>query len=188
MVRHMEIIAFHRTVARRTGFQLAVVDYGFQCVAALGLLWAATRSAFRWLPLTFLALSVPIAFLYDRGVLEPWRHIYQTFPWMLFGLLFFLWSCAQMLRSWLRSDHPGVEEHAVRDEKPYGVETTIASSDFAGAGALRTGGGITSGASARSPPSRCRYCTQTCRSYTRSTLGSHYYPLQGRQSVQGASP
>ncbi|MBI2094304.1 MAG: hypothetical protein HYT88_06260 [Candidatus Omnitrophica bacterium] len=87
MVRHMELVAFHRAVARRIGISLNWADWCFQILGLAGLLVAAWRRPLRWIPLTFAALLLPIAFLYDRGILEPWRHIYQAFPWMVLSAL-----------------------------------------------------------------------------------------------------
>lgn len=91
MIRHMEVIAFHREVARRTGLHLGWVDASFQVAGMIGLLLAVVHAAFRWMPLLFAVLLLPLAFLYDRGVIESWRLVYQAFPCMLFSVLLVLW-------------------------------------------------------------------------------------------------
>ncbi len=87
IVGHMEVIAFHRTVARMTKLDTRWLDWGFQLFGLIGLLMAAWIPGRRWLPLMFLCLLVHVAFVYDRGAVEPWRHTYQAFPVFLFGAL-----------------------------------------------------------------------------------------------------
>ena len=91
-IRHMEVVAYHRGVARLTGVNVAFADAVFQVAGILGLLLAFARPAFRWIPVTFLVLLLPISFPYDRGVIEAWRHTYQAFPWILFGALLVLFQ------------------------------------------------------------------------------------------------
>ena len=98
-VRHMELVAFHRRVARLTGLHWTIADVGFQLVGVMGLLLAFAKPAFRWMPLTFLVLLLPISFLYDRGVIEPWRHTYQAFPWIVLGVLL---VCSQVAQTYRR--------------------------------------------------------------------------------------
>lgn len=97
VVRHMDVVAFHQMMTRVTGLHLMVVDMGFQVLGLLGLLLAALSPTFRWLPLMFLSLLMPIAMLYDRGLLEPWRQVYQAFPWMLLACLLALHRGRQAL-------------------------------------------------------------------------------------------
>ena len=87
IIGHMEVIAFHPTVARATGINTRFLDWGFQFLGVVGLVMAAWIPGRRWLPLMFLCLLVHVAFVYDRGAVESWRHTYQAFPLFLFGVL-----------------------------------------------------------------------------------------------------
>jgi len=98
-IRHMDLVAFHRGVARAIGVNLAFADWLFQALGLLGLLLLLVNASLRWVPLTFLALLLPITFLYDRGLIEPWRHTYQAFPWMVLGALSVM---AMGRRAWSR--------------------------------------------------------------------------------------
>ncbi|MBI3321373.1 MAG: hypothetical protein HYZ91_03795 [Candidatus Omnitrophica bacterium] len=86
VVRHMEVVAFHRRVTRATGLHLGVVDGVFQLLGIVGLFLAGFTRRW-WMPLMLLCLLAHVVFLYDRGVVEPWRHTYHAFPLMVFGVL-----------------------------------------------------------------------------------------------------
>jgi hypothetical protein len=43
--------------------------------------------AFAWIPVAFALLELPVAFLYDRNILELYRHTYQGFPLVVLGAL-----------------------------------------------------------------------------------------------------
>ena len=87
LVRHLEVVAFHQAAQRATGFTLGFVDVAFQLASIVGLILATGRARFRWLPIAFCILIAHLPFLYDRGLVEPWRHTYQVFPLMVFGTL-----------------------------------------------------------------------------------------------------
>lgn len=87
-LRTLEIIAFHRAIARATGLHVAFADWAFQIAGVVGFVLAGFRPAFRWIPATFLLLVLPIAFLVDAvpGGLDR-RQLYQAFPLLAFGAL-----------------------------------------------------------------------------------------------------
>lgn len=86
LFRRLELVGFHRGVQRLTGVNLAPVDILFQGLVLIGLLLALARKWW-WLPLTALSLLAHVAFLYDRGLVEPWRHTYHVFPLAVFSAL-----------------------------------------------------------------------------------------------------
>jgi hypothetical protein len=100
LIRRMEVLAFHRLLERVTGLKLAWADLLFQIAGIIGLVWAVGISGMRWLPVTFLLLIAHVAFLYDRGLVEPWRHTYPAFPFFLFGALL---ACSKALQ-WVIRD------------------------------------------------------------------------------------
>jgi hypothetical protein len=50
-----------------------------------GLLGALFDRRYGWMPVAFVTVLAPAAFLYDRGLLEAYRHTYQAFPLLLLG-------------------------------------------------------------------------------------------------------
>jgi hypothetical protein len=51
---------------------------------------------FVWIPVAFALLELPVAFLYERNILEQYRHTYQGFPLVVLGaLLAFDWLAAR---------------------------------------------------------------------------------------------
>lgn len=108
VIRRMEVVAFHREVARRIGINLAAADVLFQIIGTMGLIVAVGLPQLRWIPALFLVLVLPLTFLYDRGFLEPWRLTYQAFPWLLCGALLVLSMAAKRLSGWWCVSKPGV--------------------------------------------------------------------------------
>jgi hypothetical protein len=58
---------------------------GFQALAIAGLVIALWTPRCRWIPLAFAVLEFPVSFLYDRGLVEVYRHSYTAFPLILFA-------------------------------------------------------------------------------------------------------
>ncbi|MBI3988609.1 MAG: glycosyltransferase family 39 protein [candidate division NC10 bacterium] len=84
----MNLVGYRGPVAALLGFDPGWVDHLVTAIGALGLLVALLSPGFRWLPLTFLALTFPVAFLYDKGLTEPYRLTMQAFSFFLLsGLL-----------------------------------------------------------------------------------------------------
>jgi glycosyltransferase involved in cell wall biosynthesis len=85
MIGRMQVIAFTRGVERLVGVNLAWVDAVFQAAGVAGLLLAGLLPGWRWLPVSFVGLLLPLGFQYDIGVLERWRQIAQAFPLFAFA-------------------------------------------------------------------------------------------------------
>ena len=84
----MDMVGYRRPVAAILGFDPGWVDHVVTAVGAIGLLLSLFLPGFRWLPLTLLALTFPVAFLYDKGLTESYRLTMQAFPFFLLsGLL-----------------------------------------------------------------------------------------------------
>lgn len=81
---HMDVIGYHEQVAAIIGFKLQWMDQIFRILGILGFFTAILLSRYRWLPLAFLSLIFPVAFLYDKGLTEPYRLTMQAFPFFLF--------------------------------------------------------------------------------------------------------
>lgn len=52
----------------------------------VGMVAALFRRRYAWLPVAFVAVLAPAAFLYDRALLEAYRHSYQAFPLLLLSV------------------------------------------------------------------------------------------------------
>jgi hypothetical protein len=61
------------------------IDLLFQLAAVAGFVLALGQARYRWVPLTFVLLESSVAFLYDRNLLEPYRHSYAGWPLVLFA-------------------------------------------------------------------------------------------------------
>lgn len=84
----MDMIGYRGPVASLLGFDPGWVDHVIMTLGIMGLLLALFLPGLRWLPLLFLALTAPVAFLYDKGLTEPYRLTMQAFPFfLLMGLL-----------------------------------------------------------------------------------------------------
>jgi hypothetical protein len=57
----------------------------FQVLAAAGMLIALWRREYLWIPFAFLVFEFPVSFLYDRLLVETYRHSYTAFPLVLFA-------------------------------------------------------------------------------------------------------
>ncbi len=66
-------------------FPCGVVSRPIQTLAVVGLLLACFSWTSLWLPVTFILVEFPVAFLYDRGLVEPYRHSFPGFPFVLFA-------------------------------------------------------------------------------------------------------
>jgi len=88
IIAGMDLVGYRKPAAALLGFDPGWVDHGVTALGASGLLLALFLPGFRWLPFTFPALTFPVAFLYDRGLTEPYRLTMQAFPFfLLMGLL-----------------------------------------------------------------------------------------------------
>ena len=56
---------------------------GVWLVCLAGMIAALFDRRYRWMPVAFVTVLAPAAFLYDRGLLELYRHSYQAFPLLL---------------------------------------------------------------------------------------------------------
>jgi len=67
---------------------LEFVDPVVTALGVIGFFIALCSAEFRWLPVAYFALTFHASFLYDRGLLEAYRHTLQGFPFFLMcGLL-----------------------------------------------------------------------------------------------------
>lgn len=69
---------------REAGACLAV-NRTLQALAVIGFVLALLSPSRRWIPLAFLVVEFPMAFLYDRRLLEPYRHTIPAFSLVLFA-------------------------------------------------------------------------------------------------------
>jgi len=83
----MDLVGSWRPIPAILGFNPGWVDHVFTAVGGSGLLLALGAPGLRWLPLAFLVLTGPVAFLYDRGLTEPYRLTMQGFPFFLLSAL-----------------------------------------------------------------------------------------------------
>ena len=84
MIRELNLVT-----PREGGSRLnlrALVNGVFQAAGLIGLIAAAVSGRLRWLPVAFLLTTVPIAFLFDKGLLEA-RHALQALPLLLVAAL-----------------------------------------------------------------------------------------------------
>jgi hypothetical protein len=75
----------------------STVNIAFQVVAAAGLIASVWFRKYRWIPLAFMLMEFPVSFLFDRKLVEPYRHGYSAFPLVLFSammMLTLLWNLA----------------------------------------------------------------------------------------------
>ncbi len=71
----------------------------FQLLALGGLMLAVMLGrGYLWVPLAFVIAAAPVAFLYDRGLLEAYRHTYQAFPLLLLAAALPLRHLVEWLR------------------------------------------------------------------------------------------
>lgn len=89
---HMEICPWGVTSAA----VCRAVNVAFQVIAAAGFAVALWRwRQYLWIPLAFAVFEFPVAFLYDRGLVETYRHSYTAFPLVLFAAILFVDICTK---------------------------------------------------------------------------------------------
>lgn len=94
LYRRMEICPWGVTSAA----VCQVVNTGFQVIAAAGFVVALWRwRQYLWIPLAFAVFEFPVAFLYDRGLVESYRHSYTAFPLVLFAAILFVDICTKSI-------------------------------------------------------------------------------------------
>lgn len=77
----------------RWSLPCSLVTTSLQLLGALGLALAALNRQYLWLPIAFIFTELPVAFLFDRGLVEPYRHSFQGFPLVLFaGAFAVMWG------------------------------------------------------------------------------------------------
>jgi hypothetical protein len=81
LYRNMEAAPFGVTSDRVRGW----INITFQVLGVTGFLLALWKREYLWIPLAFLLFEFPVSFLYDRGLVEPYRHSYSAFPLVLFA-------------------------------------------------------------------------------------------------------
>lgn len=83
----------HRRPSAWWSLPCDLVTMSIQLLGALGLALAATNRQYLWLPIAFIFVELPVAFLYDRGLVELYRHSFQGFPIVLFaGAFAVMWG------------------------------------------------------------------------------------------------
>lgn len=65
-------------------------NISLQVTACLGFLLSLRDRRFWWLAPSFLILASPVAFLYDRGLVERYRHTFAAYPLVLFAAVYLL--------------------------------------------------------------------------------------------------
>jgi hypothetical protein len=78
---HMEVSPFGVTNYRVRRW----INIVFQVVALIGFLIALWKREYLWLPFAFLLFEFPVSFLYDRSLVETYRHSYSAYPLVLFA-------------------------------------------------------------------------------------------------------
>jgi hypothetical protein len=86
LYRHMEIAPLGVT----NPTWIAVLNGMFQALGAAGMLAALWKREYLWIPLAFVVFEFPVAFLYDRNLVELYRHSYTSFPLVLFAAVLFV--------------------------------------------------------------------------------------------------
>lgn len=81
LYRHMEIAPWG--IQNRA--TIVVLNALFQALAAAGMLVALWKREYLWIPFAFVVFEFPVAFLFDRGLVELYRHSYTSFPLVLFA-------------------------------------------------------------------------------------------------------
>jgi hypothetical protein len=82
LFRHMEVSP---SALLRQRYVRAAVNVTFQVMAAAGLIIAVWMPRYRWIPLAFVLIELPVAFMYTRKLVESYRHSYSAFPLFLFA-------------------------------------------------------------------------------------------------------
>lgn len=70
----------HMHQCTATTWNCRVANAALYALALVGAVVAVATPGLRWLPLAFLLLEFPVAFLYSRGLVEPYRHTFPGFP------------------------------------------------------------------------------------------------------------
>ncbi len=82
----MDVIGHAEGVAQVLGLRLGWLDWLVRLAGVAGLV-VALRSGHAWIPAAVIVLSLPVAFVYDRGLtLEPYRLILVVFPLVAAGI------------------------------------------------------------------------------------------------------
>jgi hypothetical protein len=81
LYRKMEVCPWRVTNETVCG----IINAVFQVLAAAGWAIALWRRNYLWIPFSFLVFEFPVSFLYDRGLVEPYRHSYTALPLLLFS-------------------------------------------------------------------------------------------------------
>ncbi|MFQ5658426.1 MAG: hypothetical protein ACE5G5_12865, partial [Candidatus Methylomirabilales bacterium] len=76
------------------------IDPLWKALGIMGLVIALVQPTYRWLPIAFLVSLLPVAFLYNRGLLEPYRLSMHAFPFFVAASLLLLRSAATTLEKW----------------------------------------------------------------------------------------
>lgn len=103
----MDMVGYRKAVAAILGFDPGWVYRFATALGLIGLFVALFSPGLRWLPLAFLASTFPVAFLFDRGLTEPYRLTMQAFPFFLLSGLLALRSGWRLgldrVQSWKRT-------------------------------------------------------------------------------------
>jgi hypothetical protein len=79
------------------GAPVAALNVVLQILALVGFVLALFSSRDRWLPIAFVLAEWAPSFLYDRRLVEPFRHTYQGYPLFLMAALL----CVSAVAGWL---------------------------------------------------------------------------------------
>ncbi|BCS34688.1 hypothetical protein TBR22_A39140 [Luteitalea sp. TBR-22] len=82
--------------------RVPLIDQVFVVLAGIGMIACAVVARYRWIPIAFLIIEFPVAFLYDRRLVELYRHSYTAYPLVLFAATYALVLAGQALRRWTR--------------------------------------------------------------------------------------
>jgi hypothetical protein len=97
LFRNMELCPWRVTSTVRR----AAVNITFQVMAVIGFVAALRLRKYRWIPLAFMLMEFPVSFVFDRALVEPYRHSYSAFPLVLFSTMVvvtMLWTAAVQRR------------------------------------------------------------------------------------------
>lgn len=91
------------------------VNGSIQILGLAGLIVACFGRTYVWLPLAFMLVEFPAAFLYDRHLVERYRHTFVGFPLLLLGIAVGVRSGIDMARTYAGSGRQGTSR--IRGER-----------------------------------------------------------------------
>jgi hypothetical protein len=118
LFRHMEV--YPSTLVQQR-YVRAGVNLAFQGIALAGLIIAVWIPRYRWIPLAFVLMELPVAFLYARRLVEAYRHSYSAFPLVLFAATLsttLAWDAVRRTSANLRGSAADLNSHTSTAVQP----------------------------------------------------------------------